>query len=196
MLSIVATAPAAGTAEVTDTNYFIPLITLYASFCLELLKDKNKAFLPAMLHIAYWQETSPKEFWCLLGSTPGKETGPSTVPETPEDQRDEAEKKRDAEKDKAKAKATEEKLKVKAPTARSKLVIKDRQTRLLKMGFEAVGLSPLDKDLLPDLEKAQKAQKLTGTQDKLIDVDTASEGNIGFGRCAESFFYIWAGCWM
>jgi len=81
----------------------------------------------------------------------------------------------------------------KAPSARSKLVIKDRQTKLLKVGFEAIGLNPADKDLLPPDER-----KLTGVnvQDRLIDLKTGAEGNIGFGRCAETYFYIWAGTWM
>jgi hypothetical protein len=199
ILSITA-KPKKLTKEVTETNFFIPLLGLYGKWSQTLVIKKklettikkktneettalkeNKEDFPAMLHLSYWQDVKSKKLYTLLGSTPGKATATTLSEEQLKEK---------AKKETVDSKASGKKQETKDPvpvldnplvSPRSRM-IDQRQKRLLKLGYEAVGV--------------RGPGKLKGHQNDLVDPVTGTEGEIGFGRCAETYFYIWAGYWM
>jgi hypothetical protein len=224
LLSITA-HPAKTETSVTEANFFLPLLGLYGKWVQVLsisvtkkAEEETRLSLhnfPGMLQISYWldvktktdEKTKTDGLWTLLGSTPGPGTAHPTqeitdnlkelaakLAETKRKEELAKERKlRNTNKqDKLKEgianekkgeqtnKKSQKKEKIPRSTPRSHHIIRTRQERLLFLGFPPTN----DELKLDDSAKLADANK------------DGAEGTTGFGRCAETFFYIWAGTFM
>lgn len=202
ILSITAKPPV-GTTEVTEENFFIPLLALFSKWAQTFsMKTKgvegeevetDKEF-PAMIHISYWQDLKSKEVVTLLGSTPGL-GAPNVGDGLSKKQLEEKEEK---EKKKGKGNAgpdPEPNLDDNLKSSRSYVVIQGRQKMLQELGFEPTGLDRTGKTPTPS-DNDDPGFPEIDHGDKLVEANDGKEQDIGYGRCAETFFYIWAGTYM
>lgn len=132
-----------------------------------------------MIHLAYWKDVATGKLLTLLGSTPGSAAPTHGLVDTAfadakKAAREKAEKAaKDAGKTAAEIKKAGKAAKV-TQSARSYVFIRERQNLL-----KEVDLKPTK-----GLEDEQEVDK------------SGNEMDIGYGRCAETFFYIWAGNYM
>jgi hypothetical protein len=175
VLSITA-KPKPGTEEVTEKNFFLPLAAVFAQWCRTLIPRK---YAPTMIHLAYWKDVATGKLLTLLGSTPGSaapthglvDTAFAVAKKTAREKAEKAAK--DAGKTAVEIKKAGKAAKV-TQSARSYVFIRERQNLL-----KEVDLKPTK-----GLEDEQEVDK------------SGNEMDIGYGRCAETFFYIWAGNYM
>jgi hypothetical protein len=175
ILSITAKPPP-GTTEVTEKDFFLPLAAVFAQWCRTLIPRK---YAPNMVHLAYWKDVGSGKLLTLLGATPGEATPVHGTVDKGFTAAQAAARKKAEEKAKAAGKSEEDIKKAgkKADvtqSARSYNFIRERQ-QLLK-----------EVNLIPTEGKEAEQE---------VDTD-GNEKDIGYGRCAETFFYIWAGNYM
>jgi hypothetical protein len=223
ILSITA-HPAKTDPSLSEEKFFFPLLGLYGKWIQVLAIRKNPEGVltnedfPTMIHISYWLDMKTKALRTLLGSTPGQGVPHPNqkLSKKQQEVKDVVEKKRlrvlesdiagiekagkkegktaeviagliEKAKEKSDAKAAgvpdpKAELESKSSSSRSYTVIRNRQAHLQVLGFKPRGV----KNGVPSNSKG-----------KLVNANpNGDESDIGFGRCAETFFYIWAGTYM
>jgi hypothetical protein len=218
ILSITA-HPAKTDTSLTEEEFFFPLLGLYGKWIQVLAIRKTPGLkkgvltnedFPGMIHISYWLDVKTKALRTLLGSTPGRGVPHPLqgLSKKQQEAKDKVEEKRVKQlekelagmkkagktaaeikkfKDKSDAKAAavpdpEPELESNSSSSRSHLVIRDRQKQLQLLGFKPRGV----RNGIP-----------YNFKDELVDASqNGDEGDTGFGRCAETYFYIWAGTYM
>lgn len=191
ILSITAT-PAPGTEEVTEKNFLVPLAAMFAKWCRVIVPSKHA---PLMAHLAYWKDIKSGKLLTLLGSTPG---APSPIPgfrDTNFDRVRAAAQKKARETAEKKARAAAEEA------GKSEEEIEEEVKRACRKAATKATIN----------ESPRAYVVIRGRQEQLNNVDLMPEENkeaepevdpegkemaIGYGRCAETFFYIWAGNYM